>query len=95
MNDVMQEEAVASPEVLDALRGIVMHVLRLSVPDSSLTPATNLYELGLESLNVVELLTEIETLYDVVIDVEDLTAELFTTFGSLAAFVQGKIDGKR
>jgi acyl carrier protein len=56
-----------------------------------LTAESNLYELGLESLNVVELLTRIETRFDIIIDVEDLSADLFQTYGSLLAFVAGKL----
>lgn len=79
-------------EVVDQLVHIVSSILRIDPAGATFTDETNLYELGLESLNVVELLTQIEIAHDVTIDVEDLSAELFTRFGTLVAFVKGKID---
>lgn len=79
-------------EIADRLRPIVLSVLRIEMPAHALTEETNLYELGLESLNVVELLTEVEAAFDITVDVEDLSAELFTQFGTVVSFVQRKAD---
>jgi acyl carrier protein len=95
MNTTVQDEAVLSPSIDDELKDIVLKVLKLQLPPSALTDASNLYELGLESLNVVELLTDIEARFDIVIDVEDLSAELFAVFGRLAEFVRSKRDATR
>lgn len=93
---VQAETQAATPtSVIDTLKDIVLKVLRLEIPASTLNEQTNLYELGLESLNVVELLVDIEAAFDIVIDVEDLNGEMFAVFGSLVEFVQGKLDGTR
>jgi len=73
------------------LADIILDILRMEPGQIRLTAESNLYELGLESLNVVELLTRIETRFDIIIDVEDLSADLFQTYGSLLAFVAGKL----
>ncbi len=78
--------------VADRIRNIVAEILRIDPTDAQISEETNLYELGLESLNVVELLTQIEIAYDITIDVEDLSAELFNRFGTLVDFVQRKLD---
>ena len=80
------------PSVTDPLRNQVISVLKLSQP-TPISLDTNLHELGLESMSVVELLTQIEIEFDITVDVEDLSAEPFTRFGNLVEFVQWKVDG--
>jgi acyl carrier protein len=74
-----------------ALCDILLDILRMDPGQATLTAESNLYELGLESLNVVELLTRIEIHFDIVIDVEDLSADLFQSYGELRAFVARKV----
>jgi acyl carrier protein len=97
MDSTVQEEATTllSASVIDPLKAIVLDVLKLPLPPEALGEASNLYELGLESLNVVELLMAMEAAFDIVIDVEDLNGDIFSAFGRLAAFVQGKLDEAR
>lgn len=45
----------------------------------------------LNSMAVAGLLTEIEDRFDIVIDDEDVDAEMLETFGGLLAFVEAKI----
>lgn len=85
-------KTIVDTEVGMQLKEIVSAILRIESVDVEFEDDTNLYELGLESLNVVELLTQIEIVNDITIDVEDLSAELFTRFGTLVRFVQGKRD---
>jgi acyl carrier protein len=95
MSETFAPETVLGADVAAAIRGIVTDVLKLHAESITIDEDTNLYELGLESLNVVELLTQIEISFDVTIDVEDLSAELFGRFGTLVAFVRRKIDESR
>ncbi|KFE69496.1 hypothetical protein DB31_6471 [Hyalangium minutum] len=88
------EKAGAANEVVDKLRQVVLEVLKLDISPRELSGDTNLYELGLESLNVVVLLTSIEKAFDIVIDVEDLSADLFSRWDDLAAFVESKVNGR-
>ena len=44
----------------------------------------------LDSMAVAGLLTELEDRLDIVIDDDDVDADLFATFGSLVAFAQAK-----
>ena len=77
------------------LRDIIVAVLKLDMPPGAIAADTNLHELGLESMSVVELLTQVEIAFDIVVDVEDLSVELFARFDTLLGFLEAKIDGSR
>ncbi|HEX7821301.1 MAG TPA: phosphopantetheine-binding protein [Sphingobium sp.] len=46
----------------------------------------------LDSMAVATVLTEMEDKLDILIDDDDIDAEVFETFGNLVAFAQGKLD---
>lgn len=96
MNTVTPQEilALGGADVSATLHALLADVLKLP-PTTVLQADSNLYELGLESLNVVDVLTGIETRCEIVIDVEDLNTELFTRFGNLVQFVQAQVDASR
>lgn len=79
----------------DKLRQIVIDVLKLEIAPHQISGESSLQDLGLESMSVVELLTQIEIAFDVVIDVDDLSVELFARFDTLLNFVGNKIDESR
>jgi acyl carrier protein len=87
----MATGTAAAPDIDRPLSEILLEILRMEPGRMRLTEASNLYELGLESLSVVELLTRIEIRFEIIIDVEDLSAELFRTYGSLLGFVARKV----
>lgn len=58
------------------------HLFDLS-PDHPITPETSLREEGLDSLETVELLVELENQYGIMFDDETLTMDTFSTAGSL------------
>jgi acyl carrier protein len=90
---VQEVTAVGAVDVLPMLSALLSDVLNLP-PTTVLHPDSNLYELGLESLNVVDVLVGIETRCEIVIDVEDLNGDLFARFGNLVQFVQAQIDAR-
>ena len=81
-----------SDEIANQLKQILLDVLRLDIPLEAIKDQTNLYDLGLESLNVVELLTDAETEFDIIVDVEDLSEDLFARFGNLRRYIQEKVN---
>ncbi|RTL31991.1 MAG: acyl carrier protein [Burkholderiales bacterium] len=91
----MLTTALTQQDIADQLRDAVLTVLQLDLPKDAITLETNLHDLGLESMNVVELLAEMEARFDITIDVEDLSATLFSRFGNLVDFVQRKSDEAR
>lgn len=91
----MLTTAITEQDITDQLRELVLGVLQLDLPKDTITLETNLHDLGLESMNVVELLAEMEARFDITIDVEDLSAALFSRFGNLVDFVLRKSDEAR
>ena len=87
MTDTLESTGI----VEDRLRGIVATLLHMESRPEAITPGSNLFELGLESLTVIELLTEIETAFDVTVDVEDLSDDVFVDFAGLVRFVEALV----
>ncbi len=46
-----------------------------------------------DSMAVVTVITALEERFDIIVDDEDITAEVFQTIGSLVAFVEKKLAG--
>ncbi len=85
---------VEKPAISDLLRDTLRDVLAL--PDDfarSLDADTALFGAlpELDSMAVATLLTEIEDRFHIVIDDDDVDADTFESFGSLTAFVDGKL----
>lgn len=79
--------------MLEEVRSIISETLRLGDRGDSLVADSPL--LGaipeLDSMAVVTVLTVIEEHYGIEFDDEDLTAESFSTLGSLCAVVESKL----
>lgn len=84
--------------VTELLRDTLRNVLALSDDiAASLNADTALFGAlpELDSMAVATLLTEIEDRFHIVIDDDDVDADTFESFGSLAAFVEAKRAGAR
>ncbi|HYW75890.1 MAG TPA: acyl carrier protein [Gammaproteobacteria bacterium] len=81
--------------MLEEVRTILGESLQLGARARQLQPKTpllgNLPEL--DSLAVVNVITAIEEHYGVVIDDDELSADIFRNLGSLTAFVEDKVNG--
>lgn len=77
---------------LDEVRAVVAGTLGIEDRAPTLVASTPL--IGslpeLDSMAVVELIAALEQRFDIVIDDEEITGELFETLGSLATFVDTK-----
>ena len=80
---------LARVDVVTGIRDLLAEILGLGGRRNVLTADTELFGAlpELDSLSVLELATALEETYDVVIDDEDFTGEVFATIGSLADFV--------
>jgi acyl carrier protein len=80
--------------VVDELKEIISDALGLGVRRSTLTEASRL--LGsipeLDSMAVVNVLTALEDHFGISIADDEISADMFSTLGTLAAFVQAKVD---
>lgn len=77
----------------DALRKILRDALQIGARADALMPADRL--LGaiaeFDSMVVVTVVTMIEERFALTVDDDELSADVFETFGSLVAFVDGKL----
>jgi acyl carrier protein len=80
---------LARVDVVAGISDLLAEILGLGDRRQALTADTELFGAlpELDSLSVLELATALEETYDVVIDDEDFTGEVFATIGSLADFV--------
>ncbi len=94
----MESQLLSRPEALpghhsSTRAGVfdsVEAVLHLDRATIVLTEESNLYELGLDSIIVVELLTDLEDRFSIRLEIEDLSEELFAKLGHLVALVESK-----
>jgi acyl carrier protein len=77
---------------IDAVKAVVVETLgvedRMDALDSSTPLLGSLPEL--DSMAVLELILALEQRFDITVDGEDISAEVFETLGSLTAFVDGQ-----
>jgi acyl carrier protein len=89
------ERARAGREPVEELvRRLVVETLQLEVSVEELTRETNLYELGLDSSNVIDLLTQVEGALGVTIDVEHLSSTVFVELGNFLDLVCATASGR-
>lgn len=79
--------------VTESLKRILGDALQLGARTGSLTPASRL--LGsipeFDSMAVVTVLTMIEDEFGIAVDDDEVSADVFETLGTLAAFVEAKV----
>ncbi len=62
---------------------------QLELDPEEITPSSTFDSLGIDSLDIVEMIMELETKLGVELDLED---QKITTFGELAEFVESKLN---
>jgi acyl carrier protein len=84
---------VSSDETVAEVAALVVSILGLESRAASIDASTLL--LGhlpeLDSMSVIEILTELEARFDIRIEDEEISGELLESIGTLAAFVDAKL----
>jgi acyl carrier protein len=77
---------------IDAVKAVVVDTLGVEDRADAIDASTPLFGAlpELDSMAVLELVLELEQRFEIEIDGEDVTAEVFETLASLAAFVDEK-----
>ncbi len=70
----------------DKIRAIISE--QLDIDESEITPDTTLEDLGVDSLDLVDIVMDIEDEFE--LEVPDDALERFTTVGDVVAFVEGE-----
>lgn len=97
MTNTETHAAAKDHAVEDTIRAILADLLGLPAEQvAAMTPQTELFGAlpELDSMAVAGLLTELEDRLDIIIDDEDVDAELFETLGSLVGFAERKLTAK-
>jgi acyl carrier protein len=77
----------------DGVKSVVTKTLGIEGRADSLTPATPLYSLPeFDSMAVLDVMLALEERFGVTINDDEVTGELFETLGTLAAFVERKLN---
>jgi acyl carrier protein len=79
--------------IIDDIRTVLRDTLQLGDRASVLHPLTPLFGSlpELDSMAVVSVITTIEERFDITIEDDEITAEVFETVGSLSDFVASKL----
>lgn len=82
-------------KVLKDIEGIMKDKLGFEC-ESEITPDTSFLKdgLGISSVMLLELIIELELLYEIELDEDELTAENFERAASIAELIIGKIEAK-
>jgi acyl carrier protein len=90
--DLMDLE-IPTSTTIDAVKAIVVETLEVEDRADSIDAATPLMQSlpELDSMAVMELVVALEDRFGIAVEGEDVTAEVFDTLTSLAAFVDGKL----
>ena len=79
--------------VIDDVRAILRQSLQLGERANALSASTGLFGNipELDSMAVVTLVTALEARFNIAIEDDEITADIFDTVGSLARFVESKL----
>ena len=76
-----------------AVREILAEILAIDPDAVRIEPSSNLFDLGLDSTNVVEIFLMLERRFDLQFDESDLTTDLFERYENMLAFIDAKRRG--
>ncbi|WP_431227848.1 acyl carrier protein [Burkholderia contaminans] len=74
-------------DIATALKSCLLSTLGTHLSTELIDGDTNLFDLGVDSMNMTELLLQVEQRFKFVLDPEDLSSDLFLRFDNLVAFV--------
>ncbi|SHK00256.1 acyl carrier protein [Anaerocolumna jejuensis DSM 15929] len=78
-------------EIYEKIKQAISSVLRREVDFTGITEDTDIIEsLNLNSIVAIELVVRMETLFDIEIDDEDLSTDLFRTLKNIADYIEEK-----
>lgn len=78
-------------EIYEKIKQAISSVLRREVDFTGITEDSDIIEtLNLNSIVAIELVVRMETLFDIEIDDEDLSTDLFRTLKNIADYIEEK-----
>ena len=80
--------------IKDELKNIIKSTMQLEQSTDEIIGEDLINELGINSVDALEILILVENQFDIQIDDDDLNAELISTIDGLAAYISRKLDEK-
>jgi acyl carrier protein len=78
-------------EVAAHIRSCLLSAIGSTMGADLITDDTNLFDVGVDSMNMTDLLLQLEQRFSFTLAPEDLSADLFLRFGNLVSFVQSHV----
>ena len=78
-------------DIVTALKSFLLSTLGTHLSTELIEDDTNLFDLGVDSMNMTELLLQVEQRFKFVLDPEDLSSDLFLRFDNLVTFVASHV----
>ncbi|RXV65352.1 acyl carrier protein [Burkholderia stabilis] len=78
----------SSASVSETVKTCLLSVLGSTVSTDLIVDDTNLFDVGVDSMNMTDLLLQLEQRFGFTLAPEDLSADLFLRFGNLVSFVE-------
>ncbi|MFM0758305.1 acyl carrier protein [Paraburkholderia strydomiana] len=78
-------------EIAATIRSCLASAIGNAMAADLIADNTNLFDVGVDSMNMTDLLLELEQRFGFTLAPEDLFADLFLRFGNLVAFVESHV----
>ncbi|PRG69086.1 phosphopantetheine-binding protein [Burkholderia multivorans] len=78
-------------DVAATIKTCLLNSLGSTLDTALISDDTNLFDLGVDSMNMTELLLQLEQRFGFTLAPEDLSSDLFTRFGNLVSFVESHV----
>lgn len=78
-------------QIFMTLKPAIERVLKTGTAGRALSPETNLFNVGLDSLGVMELIVDIENQFNITFGDDELSPELFERLGTLVSMIADKL----
>ncbi len=75
-------------EIAATIKSCLLSAIGSTVAADLIADDTNLFDVGVDSMNMTDLLLQLEQRFGFTLAPEDLSSDLFLRFGNLVSFVQ-------
>ncbi|MBU9597944.1 acyl carrier protein [Burkholderia multivorans] len=78
-------------EIAATIRSCLLSAIGSTMAADLIADDTNLFDVGVDSMNMTDLLLQLEQRFGFTLTPEDLSADLFLRFSNLVAFVESHV----
>ncbi|AJX00923.1 acyl carrier protein [Burkholderia gladioli pv. gladioli] len=78
-------------EISATIRSCLLSAIGSTMAAALIADDTNLFDVGVDSMNMTDLLLQLEQRFGFTLAPEDLSADLFLRFGNLVSFVESHV----